>query len=249
MDFDRRGWAHGTRALVASLVLAGPGAAEAVTVYAASLLREAFPGIAAAPTYSFLGSDALATQIRSGAPADVFASASTRYTQELFAEGRCAGPRLFATNVVVLVVPKDNPAGIRSVHDLDRGPRKRLAMASAATPIGSYTRTLLARLGLSDVLVRNTVSTEPNVAGIVGKVGLGSADAGLVYVTDHRAARDRLTAIPLPSAAQPPVRYELCAVRRPGADGRAAARFVRQVLSPGGRQALRAAGFGLPVLP
>jgi molybdate transport system substrate-binding protein len=101
----------------------------------------------------------------------VFASAGTRYTRELFAEGRCARPRPFATNVVVLVVPKDNPAGIRSVHDLDRGRASGLAMASAATPIGSYTRTLLSRLGLSDVLVRNTVSTEPNVAGIVGKVG------------------------------------------------------------------------------
>jgi molybdate transport system substrate-binding protein len=240
------------RRLVAAVValgaVAAPGAAHAVTVYAANSLREVLPVVAAAPTYSFLSSDTLALQIRNGAPADVFASANARYARNLHREGRCTRPRLFATNIVVLVVPKGNPARIRSVFDLGRGAPKRLAIAGAGTPIGAYTRTLLSRLRLSGVLTRNTVSSEPNVASIVGKVALGSADAGLVYITDHRAAADRLTAIRLPAYAQPPVRYEICAVRRPRADTRGAARFIRQVLSPAGRRALRAAGFGVPVL-
>ena len=123
-----------------------------------------------------------------------------------------------------------------------------LAVGQPSVPIGSYTRTLLRRLGLSPALARNTVSSEPNVASIVAKVALGSADAGFVYATDWMAASDRLARIVLPRWAQPPVRYEICAVQRPGADAVAARRFIRKVLGPTGRAVLRRNGFGLQKL-
>jgi molybdate transport system substrate-binding protein len=228
--------------------LAAPAVASAFTVYGAASLASAFPAIDAAPAYQFLGSDVLATQITSGAPADVFASASPRYSQSLAAAGLCGKPVTFATNVLVLITPAGNPAGVRSVYDLNRGTGKTLAVGQPKVPIGSYTRTLLRRLGLSAVLTRNTVSSEPNVASIVAKVALGSADAGFVYYTDYRAAADRLGHLRLPRWAQPPVRYEICAVRRTGADTAAAGRFIRKVLGPSGRAVLKRAGFGLPRL-
>jgi len=232
----------------AGLLLAVPAVASAFTVFGAASLTKAFPAIDAAPSYSFLGSDVLAKQITSGAPADVFASASPKYTQALAKAGRCAKPVTFATNVLVLITPTNNPAGIHSVYDLTRGARKTLAVGQPSVPVGSYTRTLLRRLGLSSVLTRNTVSSEPNVSGIVGKVALGSADAGFVYYTDWLAAKDRLARTGLPRWAQPPVRYEICAVKRPGADTAAAKRFIRRVLSPSGRKVLKRYGFGLPRL-
>jgi molybdate transport system substrate-binding protein len=233
-------------ALVA--VLAAPAAASALTVSAAASLRDVLPAIDSSPTYNFGGSDSLALQIRSGAPADVFLSANLSIPAQLHREGRCSKPQVFATNVLVLVTPKANPAGVTSVYDLGRGPTERLAVGSPTVPVGSYTRQVLGRLGLSRALRINTVSSESNVGSIVSKVALGSADAGFVYVTDWLAARDRLGRIGLPRFAQPPIRYGLCIVKRDGVDRAAAARFVRTVLGPTGRKQLRAFGFGVPRL-
>jgi len=231
--------------LAATLALAAPAAAQALRVYAAASLRETFPRIDGSPDYSFAGSNQLQLQIERGAPADVFASASPQEAQALFRAGRCSRPRTFATNVLVMLVPEGNPGAIRSVYALRPGGR-RLAIGAAGVPIGAYTRTLLRRMRLSSILATNTVSQEPNVAGITAKVALRSADAGFAYHTDARAARERVDEVRLPRWAQPPVRYQLCAVRREGADTRGAQAFIRRVVSAAGRRVLRDGAFGLP---
>jgi molybdate transport system substrate-binding protein len=228
------------------LALAAPAPAHAANVFAAASLREAFPALDRAQTYNFAGSNQLQLQIERGAPADVFAAASPVEARALFRANRCERPRTFATNELVLLVPASNPAGIRSVYDLRRGAPERLAVGVAGVPIGAYTRQVLRRLGLSEVLTRNTVSNEPSVASITSKVALGSADAGFVFVTDHLAVRDRTRRIRLPRRAQPPVRYQICVVRREGIDRAGATAFVRRVLSRQGRSVLRRYGFGLP---
>ena len=246
MNLDQLG--RVVRFTVVAAVVALPASAGAFTVFAAKSLSTALPAIDASPTYSFAGSDTLERQIAAGAPADVFASASPRYTHRLYAAGRCGKPVTFATNVLVLITPTANPAGIHSINDLAHGPAKRLAIGSTAVPVGIYTRILLRRLSLSAVLTRNTVSSEPDVGSIVSKVALGSADAGIVYYTDWKAASDRLALIRVPKAGQPSIRYEICAVRRSGAAKAAANRFIRKVLSPAGRRILKSNGFGLPPL-
>lgn len=233
-------------ALAVLLLGALPAAASAVNVYAAASLRDVFRRIDGRPAFNFLGSNQLQLQIERGAPADVFAAASPREPAALFRQRRCDRPRTFATNQLVLIVPRSNPARIRTVADLARGDAKRLVIGSPGVPVGAYTRRLLEKLRLTAILRRNTVSEEANVSGVVSKVALGSADAGFVYVTDARIARARVTAIRLPTFAQPPIRYDICTVRRRGADTRGAHDFVRRVLSPRGRQLLRAGGFGVP---
>src|SRR6185295_8951202 len=166
--------------LAAVLVLAGPAAAQAFTVYGAASLSSAFPQIDGSPKYNFAGSNQLQLQIERGAPADLFASASPAEPAALFREGKCSRPVTFATNVLVMVTPKNNPAGLRSVYGLRTG-RHRLAVGTAGVPIGAYTRQLLRRMQLTSILSTNTVSLEPNVNSIVAKVGLGSADAGFSY--------------------------------------------------------------------
>jgi molybdate transport system substrate-binding protein len=231
--------------LAVAAVLTAPAAVHAVTVYAAASLSTVLPRVDGSPRYSFAGSNQLQLQIERGAPADVFASAGPQEAQALFRSNRCTRPVTFATNVLVIITPRDNPAGIRSAYSLRNG-RHRLAIGTAGVPIGSYTRRVLRRMRLSSVLTSNTVSLEPNVNSIVAKVGLGSADAGFAYRSDYRAAAGRLHLIRLPRWAQPPVRYLLCAVRRPGADSAGASRFIRRVRSTDGRRILRRAGFGLP---
>lgn len=93
-------------------------ASSSLTVYAAASLTDVFPTIEPSAEYNFAASDTLATQIREGAPADVYAAANTRLPDELSDEGLVDQPVTFATNRLVLLVEKENPKDIRSVQDL-----------------------------------------------------------------------------------------------------------------------------------
>ena len=216
---------------------------DGLTVYAAASLTEVFQKLAPEARFNFAGSDELATQLREGAPADVYAAASPRYPDELFEEGLVGEPRIFATNRLVLVVPSDNPAGIESVEDL-RADGIELVVGAEGVPIGDYTRTALESMGATDVL-EHVVSNEEDVKGVVGKVLSGDADAGFVYVTDASTAGEDLAAIELPDEAQAVVEYPVAIVL--DTENRAAAEaFVALVLGEAGRQALEDAGFGIP---
>lgn len=231
--------------IVLALLLAAPAAAQAITVYAAASLREAFPQISPNQTYNFAGSDQLQAQIERGAPADVFASAAPKQAQALFRAGLCTRPVTFATNVVVLLVPNGNPGNIKSVYSLQKYNR-RLAVGTKTVPIGEYTRALLARMRLSSILTTNTVTLETNVSGITSKVALGAVEGGFAYLTDGRIVADRTEVIRLPTWAQPPVRYQSCVVRRDGVDAQTAEKFIDLLTGKKGRTVLEQGGFGLP---
>ena len=234
----------------ASVLLAGSldtaAASDPPTVFAAASLTEVFPKIDSRARYSFAGSNTLTLQIRQGAPADVFASAAPNFTQELYRAGLVEKPVFLAFNRLAVIVPRSNPAGIRSVYDLQRDGIK-LVVANARVPVGAYTRTVFRNLGITPAL-RNVVSQESDVKGVVGKVALGEADACVVYVTDARAAAAQLTQVAIPVFAQPKVRYEIAVVRA-SADRAAARAFVAKVTGRAGRRAMAAAGFRFPAPP
>ena len=231
--------------LVAVAALAAPAAASALNVYAATSLTNVFPALNKTPKYSFGGSNTLQLQIERGAPADVFASASPNEAQALFREGLCTRPVTFAINRLVLLIPNANPGGLSSVYSLRKG-GLRLSIGTAGVPIGAYTRQLLRRMRLSSVLSSNRVSQQTNVGQVASQVSLGSADAGFVYYTDGLAVRDRTKMLSLPKWAQPPVRYQICTIKRAGVDTAGAAAFIKQVTGNAGRSALKHYGFGIP---
>ncbi len=214
-----------------------------LAIFAAASLTGVFPLIDHAPKFQFAGSDQLAFQITQGAHADIFAAASPKYPEQLYAQGLCSKPAAFATNTVVLIVPRANPARITSVYDLTRDGIK-LVIGVQGVPIGDYTRKLLANLGLSSAL-KNVVSQEDDVKYVVAKVALGEADAGFVYRTDVKPVGNKVFRIAVPAAGQPTVQYELC-IPTTTQHPKLAAAFVREVLSKRGRTTLRATGFGLP---
>ena len=224
----------------ASLASAARTQTEPLTIYAAASLTDVFRSFDPDQRYSFAGSNTLETQIRNGAPADVFASAAPPNTQRLFRQGLVDKPVTFTSNRLALIVPKSNPAGIRSVYDLRRKPVK-LVVAGATVPVGSYTRTVLRKLGLSSVLAK-VVSQETDVRAVTGKVALGQADAGFVYVTDAKAVADRVTVIRIPAWAQPRVRYEIAVVSN-SSKKPAARAWIKSLLSPRGQAALKEYGF------
>ncbi len=233
--------------LAVALTLAGAAgartSADPLTIYAAASLTEVFKAYDPAQKYSFAGSNVLETQIKQGAPADIFASAAPLNTQRLFAAGIVDKPVTFTANRLALIVPKSNPAGLTSVYDL-KSKNVKLVIANAAVPVGGYTRTVLKKMGLSSVLSK-VVSQESDVKAVTGKVALGQADAGFVYVTDARAVSDQVTLIRIPAWAQPRVRYEIAVVSKSG-NKTAAQAWIKGILSDKGQAAMKSYGF-LPI--
>jgi molybdate transport system substrate-binding protein len=226
---------------------AGEGDKPRLVVSAAASMTEALEACGtefgdATVRLQFAGSDELAAQIRQGVKPDVYAAANTTLPEELNAEGLLARPVEFATNEFVLAVQKGSD--IRSRDDLTREGVK-IAIGAEDVPIGSYTREMLAKLPAEQeqAILDNVRSNEPDVKGIVGKLTLGAADAGFVYVTDVNATGGELEAIELPAELQPTVTYGAGVV-----DGtkqpEQAQTFVDQLVAGPCADALEETGFG-----
>ncbi len=233
-----------------ALVTAGCGGSGGrLTVYAASSLTEVFQQLDPKARFNFAGSDELAFQIEQGAKPDVYASASTQYPEQLAAKGLAERPRVFATNRLVLIVPRSNPAHVTSFDEALMNGRVKLLLAAAGVPAGDYARTVIRRVCGSTVNGvgcprAKVVSEEQDVKGVVAKIALDEADAGFVYATDARSAGDKVRVIAVPARLQPAIRYSIAVLRHaPRHDE--AKRFVQRVLGSSGRAALRRAGFGV----
>ena len=217
--------------------------APRLTVFAAASLTNVFPRIDPHGRYSFGGSNMLAAQIQQGLPADVFASANTKLPYQLHRLGLVTRPYVFTSNRLVIVVAPGNPQHLTGVRDLER-PGLRIVMAAAGVPVGDYTRTVLARLGLSD-LVGKAVSQETDVREVLAKVVLGEADAGFVYATDAKTVAGKVSLLRLPPSSQPRVEYAAAAVKS-SKHLAAAKAWVKALRGPAAQKKLRAAGF-LPI--
>jgi molybdate transport system substrate-binding protein len=247
-----RGVACGFAIAAATLIAVGCGSGSdhRLDVFAASSLVNAFPAYAKhfhgpAPAFSFAGSDQLAAQIRQGVTPDVYAAASTTYPDQLHRAGLVGKPVDFATNQLVIAVPKGSSA-VNSLADLAR-PGVKLALGTASVPAGSYAREVLARLPAARrrAILANAVDREPAVEGIIAKLVEGAVDAGLVYVTDAQAAAGKLQEIGLPKRLEPKVTYAAAVVDGSSHVG-AARRFIAGLSHGPGRRTLDAAGFGPP---
>jgi molybdate transport system substrate-binding protein len=225
----------------------GSAGKPGLTVSAAASLNAAFTRYAmqfsqAVVHYSFAGSDMLAAQIEQGLKPDVFASANTTLPDMLYAKGLVSKPVVFAANGLVIAVPASSTK-VKSISDLEK-PGVTIAIGSPTVPIGSYTRTVLARLGpgASAKVLANVRSEEADVTGIVGKLTEGAVDAGFTYVTDVQATKGALKAIPLPQSLQPTVAYGIAVVKGDPHPAQAQ-EFVSGVVSGAGQADLRQAGF------
>ncbi len=227
-------------AVAAPAAAAGRASAPPLTVVAAASLTDVLPQIDPQERYSFGGSNALAAQVQQGLPADVFASANTTIPDRLYEQGLVEKPVLFTANTLVMIVPKGNPGHLHGVYSLTQ-PGLRIVIGAAGVPVGDYTRAVLAKLGLGDV-VQRAVSQETDVREVLAKVALGEADVGFVYATDARTVQGKVAVFAIPPRAQPKVIYAAAVVR--ASAHRAAARaFLRRLLGKAAQRQLRAAGF------
>ena len=154
---------------------------------------------------SFESSSTLLTQIRQGAPADVFASASEEEMDTAVAEGLVAAePEVFVKNREVVLVPKDNPAGIEDFREVAK-PGVRLVLAEEGVPAADYALEILGKAdeeygpGFRRDVLSNVVSREADVRASVNRVAVGDADATFGYASDYTPdVRDRVEVVPIP---------------------------------------------------
>ena len=220
------------------------GEPREISVFAASSLTDAFtqlgedftaahPGVTV--TFNFAGSNDLVTQLQQGAPADVLATADTKSME---AAGDLAGaPQAFAGNKLVIAVAPGNPEHITGLADLAREDLK-VVLAAPEVPAGKYAEEVLAGAGVTV----EPVSLEVSVKGVVTKVSLGEADAGIVYATDVDAAQDKLDGVAIPDDVNVIATYPIAALAASEHPEDAQA-FVDLVLSAEGQKVLADYGF------
>jgi molybdate transport system substrate-binding protein len=191
--------------------------------------------------FNFGGSSDLVAQITQGAPADVFASADTKNMSKAVADKAVAGsPVNFASNTLEIAVPPDNPADVGSLRDLAQ-PGSKLVVCAPEVPCGSAAQKVEAASGVN----LQPVSEEQAVTDVLTKVESGEADAGLVYVTDVKAAGDKVKGIPFPESSSAVNTYPIAALTD-SKHARLAAAFVDLVTGGDGQSVLAAAGFAKP---
>ena len=220
-----------------------------ITVFAASSLKGTFTEIGkqfetAHPgdtvKFNFGASSALAEQINSGAPADVFASASPKNMDQVVTPGNASNPQDFAKNTAEVAVPPSNPAKVTSVNDLAKSSVKT-ALCQPQVPCG----VVAAEVFKNANITVKPVTLQPDVKSVLTQVELGNVDAGMVYVTDVMAAGSKVKGVTIPASDNASTSYPIATITS-SKEMSIAQAFVAYVLSPAGQTVLSAAGFEKP---
>ena len=224
-------------------------ATGAITVFAAASLMGTFTQLgkqfeAAHPgdtvKFSFGPSSGLATEITSGAPADVFASAAPANMNTVVKAGDASSPQDFAKNTAEVAVPPNNPGQVTSVNDLAKSSVK-VALCQPQVPCGVVAADVFKNVGITV----KPVTLQPDVKSTLTQVELGNVDAGVVYVTDVKAAGTKVKGVVVPASENASTLYPIDTISSSTQKSVAEA-FVAYVMSPAGQQVLTAAGFQKP---
>jgi molybdate transport system substrate-binding protein len=190
--------------------------------------------------FSFGPSSGLATQITSGAPADVFASASPANMAQVVSAGDASSPQNFVKNTMEVATPPDNPGQVASVKDLAKKSVK-VALCQPQVPCGKVAAQVFTNAGIT---VR-PVTLQPDVKSVLTQVETGNVDAGMVYVTDVLSAGSKVKGIVIPAGENASTLYPIATISSSKHKPIAQA-FMNYVLSAAGQQVLAAAGFEKP---
>src|SRR3954468_7611778 len=243
-------------AVLSGLLVAACGSSAKSTkttsldVFAAASLTQAFTDEqttlktkepAVSLTFNFAGSQALVTQIQQGAPADVFASADEKNMTKLVDAGLVEKPKVFARNKLQIAVAPGNPKKIKTLADLEKS-GVVLVLADPSVPAGNYARQAFQKAGLPEPKPK---SNELDVKSTLAKLTTGEADAVVVYVSDVKAAGNKVEGVEIPADQNVVASYPIASLK--ASKHQAAAKsFVDEIVSGQGQDALRAHGFMPP---
>ncbi|MGV9670756.1 MULTISPECIES: molybdate ABC transporter substrate-binding protein [unclassified Gordonia (in: high G+C Gram-positive bacteria)] len=218
-----------------------------LNVYAAASLKQTFTEIEKAyeqqhpdvdVKLNFAGSSALVNQINQGADVDVIATADEATMTKL--GGKVNSPQVFARNTLVIVTAPGNPTHVENFASLTN-PAIKTVVCAVEVPCGAATAQVERDTGV-DI---TPVSEESSVTAVLTKVTSGEADAGLVYVTDAKAAGAKVTAVGDPAFTNVVNNYPIATLKA-STHQQLAEEFVQLVLGDTGQKILTDAGFASP---
>jgi molybdate transport system substrate-binding protein len=228
----------------------GPSVEGDITVLAAASLTDAFtelgsvfeearPGTSV--DVSFGPSSGLATQIAEGAPADVFASASSTSMEVVVDAGDAdAPPEPFVSNLLEIAVPPGNPGHVTGLGDFARDDLL-IGLCAEEVPCGQFGRQALAGAGVTPAIDTD----ETDVRALLTKIQAGELDAGIVYETDVLSAKDGVEGIEIPDDQNVVATYPIVALSD-SKEPAVASAFVDFARSADGRHVLQRYGFRAP---
>ncbi len=229
-------------------------ASQELTVSAALSLKNAFTDIGKAfeagnkdtkVIFNFGASGDLMTQIKGGAPVDVFVSAAVKDMDALDNDGFVIKDSRanFVTNTIVLVKPASSKLLIGSFEDLKKPDVKKIAIGNPkSVPAGRYADEVFQSLKLSDAIKDKIVFAE-NVRQVLDYVARNEVDAGVVYATDAKTRASEVVLIAAaPEGSHKPILYPIGIVK--GSKNEKTARaFISFVRSEEGKKILERYGF------
>jgi molybdate transport system substrate-binding protein len=230
--------------------------AAEVTVFAAASLKNALDDVA--KTYeaktgdkvitSYAASSALAKQIESGAPADIFFSADLDWMEYLQQKNLIdtASRRTLLGNTLVLIAPKDSTVSLAIEKNFSLlrtlGADGKLAMASVdSVPAGKYGKAALTYLGVWDAVAPRVAQAE-NVRAALAFVARGEAPLGIVYATDAKAEPAVRVVGTFPEESHPKIEYPVALLAKAKPEAR---KFLDFILSPEAARSFEAQGFSI----
>ncbi|MFH9419484.1 molybdate ABC transporter substrate-binding protein [Streptomyces sp. NPDC017529] len=204
---------------------------------AADAYHKEHPGITV--KFSFAGSQQLAAQVNQDFPADALVTADTKTMDGL--NGKTGTPRTIAKNRLVIATADGNPKHVKGLADLAAEKKLKVVLAAPAVPVGRYSKKVLDRQGVTV----QPVSQEQDVRGVLSKVELGEADAGIVYATDAMTAPDKVDAVQIPDDQNAIAEYP-AATLKVSRHAEEADAFVKWLGGAQAQKILRDAGFQKP---
>lgn len=222
------------------------GVSGSIMVYAAASLTGTFTALGAQfenahpgthVKFNFAASSALATQINQSAPADVFASAAPKNMATVVSAGNASGSTNFVKNRAEIAAAPGNPAHVASVADLAKSSVK-VALCEPAVPCGAVAAQVFKNAGVTV----KAAASEPDVKSTLAIVEQGEVDAGMVYVTDVKAAGSKVVGVAIPDSLNADTEYPI-AVLTHSKNSALATAFVAYIESADGMRVLTAAGF------
>jgi molybdate transport system substrate-binding protein len=194
--------------------------------------------------FSFAGSATLVTQIQQGAPVDIVAMADTINMNKVLSSGDIdqKSVSIVARNKLAILVQRGNPLKIETLSDLARSGLK-VVLCDLAQPCGKYAESVLSKANVSFTVV----SREASASGVVSRIGLGEADAGIAYLTDGLVAGDKVDAVKIADNLNLTAEYPIGVAAKPTTkDKSAMVAFIAMAKSSVGRKVLAENGFNLP---
>jgi molybdate transport system substrate-binding protein len=201
---------------------------------------------------NYAGSQTLFSQIKSGVPADIFASANVEYMERLENDDLVIEPTIFTHNKLVIVVSEESEKSIDNIDDLIKSEVK-IVIANESVPVGKYTLKMLDRqsdnpnlpLDYKEQILAAVVSKELDVKSVITKVELGEADAGIVYKTDANAAdQDKIKVVNIKNEYNVTATYLVSLLQNISSKNKEAAnKFLDYLYSDDGQKILEKQGF------